>query len=253
MKGQSRLKTDVSDSDYQHFAEQFTDMVLDSKRPWLLQYLLASGFEIVPTWEELESDEFVITLREKIEADSWFWEMRIFEALMAGDREKLVPYFKKRAVDAELRSEHFDRLLAVGKSSVIKKSLNRLSKRFSFHRGPIPKLPISRYPDVYKTAEMLRPVIQKFLELSGTTSRTSSEILQFLRKDYPVPCAFLLKRIGTFERALSDPGLLSKARKRIPSRARILADAMAGTDHRVTFSTSIERVRQARRLLGSTD
>jgi len=37
-------------------------MILDPKRPWLIQYLLVKGFETVPTWEELESDEFALTI-----------------------------------------------------------------------------------------------------------------------------------------------------------------------------------------------
>jgi hypothetical protein len=249
-KRETKARLNVSDAECQHFAEQFADMILDPKRPWLIQYLLVKGFETVPTWEELESDEFALTLLNKLQDESWLWEAWFYEALQVRDREKLVPYFRKLAVDGGLKKDHFDRLLAVGKSSVIRQSLKKLGKRFSFHTGPKAKLPVWRYTEVYEVAEMLRPAIQKFLELDRSTSRTSSEVLKFLQKDYPSACGFLLKRIRTFQQALADPGLLKRAKKRIPARARILADAIAGTDYHLTFNTSIERVRQARRQSG---
>jgi hypothetical protein len=242
----------TTDAEYQRFAEQFADMILDPKRPWLIRYLLVRGFEIVPTWEELESDEFALSILNKLQEESWLWEAWFYDALRAGDRGKLVPYFKTLAIDGGLTKEHFQRLQAIGKSSVIRQSLNKLGKRFSFHRGPKPKLPVSKYREVYEVAETLRPAIETFIELTQNTGRTPSEILKFLEKDHPHACSFLLKRIRTFQQALADPGLVKRAKKRIPARARVLADAIAGTDHKLTFKTSIERVRQARRLSTET-
>jgi len=127
-----------------------------------------------------------------------------------------VPYFKKLAIDGGLSKDHFERLLAVGKSSVIRESLKKLGKRFSFHRGPKAKLPVWRYAEIHKVAEMLRPAIQKFLELDRSTSRTSSEVLKFLQKDYPSACDFLLKRIRTFQKPLLIRACSRERRREFP-------------------------------------
>jgi hypothetical protein len=227
-------------------------MILDPSRPWLIQYLLVRGFDTVPTWEELDSDEFALTVLIKLRRDSWLWEEWFCEALQARDRMKLIPHFKRLAIDGRLNRDHFKRLLAVGKSVVIRESLKKLGRRFSFHRGPKPKLPVWRYSEAYEVAEVLRPTIQSYLELTRKTSRTPTETLQFMRKDHPVACTFLLERIEIFERALADPSLLRRAKTRIPARARVLADAMAGTDYKLSFSTSRERVGEVRRTSGKT-
>jgi hypothetical protein len=237
---------------YTRFADQFTDMILDPNKEWLIEYLMARGFETVPTWEELNSDKFALSVLDKLRLGSWLVEQWLYEALRAKDREKLVPYFKNLAQSGGLAKDDLDRLLAVGKSAVLRESLKKLGASFSSHRGPQPKLPVWRYSELLKTAELLKPAIQKVLELAGTTSRTLPETLQYLQKDHSLACEFLFRHSNVLEQALVDPRLLRRAKKSIPARARVLADAMAGKDHKLTFSTSIERVRQARRLPSKT-
>jgi hypothetical protein len=149
-KHESKARLNASDTECQRFAEQFADMILDPKRPWLIQYLLVKGFETVPTWDELESDEFALTILNKLQDEPWLWETWFYEALQIRDRGKLVPYFKKLAIDTGLNKDHFERLLAVGKSSVIRQSLKKLGKRFSFHPRPKAKLPVWRYSESTK-------------------------------------------------------------------------------------------------------
>ncbi len=245
-KPKTNVRSNVSDSEYQHFAEKFTDMILDPKRSWLIEYLLARGFDRVPTWEELKSEDFAFAVRDRLRGDSWLWETSFFEALRSRDREQLVPNFKESAVKGGLTHDHLERLLAVGNTATIKDSLRKFGGRFTTQRGPKARLPVWRYSELLTIADLLRPAIQKLLGLLENTSRTVPETLQFLQKDYPAACEFLLQRTSTLQQALVDPKLLRRAKK-VASRARVLADAMAGTDHEFTFSTSIERVREARR------
>jgi hypothetical protein len=97
----------------------------------------------------------------------------------------------------------------------------------------------------------LEPAILKLLTLPKT-SRTLDEALDYLKKDHPQACEFLSRHIGQFQQAMEDPSLLNRAKKNMKGRARVLAEAMAGADHKLTFSTSRERVRRARKLADAT-
>ena len=78
-------------------------------------------------------------------------------------------------------------------------------------------------------------------ELSSQTSHTLEEILAYCRKDYPQACEFLSRNIERFQQASKDKHVMKRATKRISAKARVLADAMAGTDYDLAFSTSIKR------------
>lgn len=78
------------------------------------------------------------------------------------------------------------------------------------------------------------------------TSRTLSETLRYLEKDHPQACDFLQRHAARVQQALGDPKLLQRAKKQLSGSARVLAEALAGSDHQLTFSTSRELVRQAR-------
>ena len=98
-------------------------------------------------------------------------------------------------------------------------------------------------------ADLLRPAVTALLTQLQQTKHSVSEILEYLRKDHPEASEFLLGHVNRLQLALNDPKVLRRAQKRISARARVLADAMAGTDFGLTFSTSMERVREARRLI----
>jgi len=90
-------------------------------------------------------------------------------------------------------------------------------------------------------------------ELASPTAHTLQEILEYCRRDYTEPWKCLLLHLLRFQQALNNKGLMNRAKKRISARARVLADAMAGTDHKLAFSTSVERVREARRCARPQD
>ncbi len=224
-------------------------MILDSTQPWLFQHFIDGGFQQIPTWEDLNSGEFALDLLNVKREGGALWEPEFAEALVEEDRHKLIPWFKNHARRRKLTSDEMARLLGMGKASVLRKSLKKLGATFQFHRGAKPKLPVGEYYRVSATAQLLRPAIFKLLsELNSGTSHTVPEILQYLRKDCREACEFLLRYVDLLQQALKDPKLLRRAAKRIEARSRVLADAMAGADYELSFSTSLERVRQARRL-----
>jgi len=237
----------VGDEEYQRFAEQFVDMILDNRKPWLFQHFINGGFQTVPKREDLDSDEFARGLLWVRREGGALWEPWFADALIQADRQQLVPYFKKDAQKRKLTKDELKRLLEVGRSPVLRKSFKELARPFSSHRGAKSKLPVDKYADALKTAELLKPAIAKLLEIPETT-RTLIETLQYLQNDYSQACEFLLRYVTRLQAALNDPKLLRRAAKRIEARSRVLADAMAGSDYELSFSTSLERVRQARRL-----
>jgi hypothetical protein len=237
----------MSEAEYQLFAEQFVDMILDSRKPWVLRYLIDGGFQTVPTWEDLDSGKFALDVLHAQREGGRLWEPWLIDALVNADRPLLVPYFKKNAQRKRLPKDALMRLLEMGKSPVLKKSFKALAKPFSSHRGAKPKLPTGKYAEARETADLLEPAILKLLEIPRT-SRTLIEILQFLRKDHPKACEFLVSHVTFVQQALDDPGLLKRAKKRIKNRAGVLAAALAGADYGLSLRTSLERVRQARRV-----
>jgi len=220
-------------------------MILDGRKPWVFQHFVAGGFQNIPTREELTSGQFALdVLYVRREGGAW-WEPWLADALIQEDRQKLIPYFKKDAQRRKLTKDELARLLEVGKSSVLRNSFKELARPFSSHRGAKPKLPPGKYSEALETAELLEPAMLKLLD--PQTSHTLVETLQYLQKDHPKACEFLLRHITLLQQALNDPGLSRRATKRIGARARVLAAALAGADYGLSFSTSVERVRQARR------
>jgi hypothetical protein len=242
----AKQRSSLSDEEYHRFATQFVDMILDSRRPWVFQHVLYGGLQNAPTLNDLNSEEFVLDLVYVQREGGVLWKPWVAEALITGDRERLVQHFEKFAKRKRLTKDEQARLLEVGKPSVLRKSIKELTSRFKSHRGPKHKLPREKYAALLATADLLQPPILKLL-MVPETSRTLGETLQYLQRDHPKACELLLRHAYRLEQALNDPKLRSRAKKRISARARVLADAMAGADYDLTFRTSLERVGEARR------
>jgi hypothetical protein len=252
-KHASRPRGRVSATEYQRFAEQFVDLIVDPKRPWLVRYIVTGGLDRIPTDEEIDSGDFalrVLKCIERLERDGTeIIEASLFEALNAKDRELLVPYTRKWAQEACFSRENLRMLLKMGSSSSLKQSFKKLNSKFGFRGGGRTKITLEDFDKILNRAEQLRPAIEKILkELSSQTSHTLEEILEYCRKDYPQACDFLSLHVQRFQQAFNDRRVGNRATKRISARAGALADAMAGTDYGLAFSTSIEKVREARRF-----
>ncbi|MGA3200631.1 MAG: hypothetical protein ABSD89_14690 [Halobacteriota archaeon] len=195
----------------------------------------------------MESGGLALAILNHMERD-WLQPSWLVEALYTGDHARLVPYFRQWVAHANLTSEHLARLLKMADPSFFRQSLQQLATPFKFHRGPKPKLPVSGYSRLLEKADLLRPAVTSLLTQLQQTTHGVPKILEYLRKDHPKACEFLLDRVNRLQLALNDPKVLRRAQKRISARARVLADAMAGTDSGLTFTTSMERVGEARRL-----
>jgi hypothetical protein len=249
-KRRSDLRSTVSGAEYQHFAEQFVDLLVDPKQGWFVYYIMTGGLDDIPTEEEIDSGKFALGVLNRIDrGETQLIEVSLYEALTTGDRGALVPHTKQWAMDEALSREEMGMLLKIGRSRSLQHSFKQLKSTFRFRVGGKTKLATGQYDRILKRAEQLRPAIEKILsELTSETSHTLPEILKYCHKDYPEACDFLSRHLQLFQQAFNDKRVMNRATKRLPARARTLADAMAGTDYNLAFSTSIERVREARRI-----
>jgi hypothetical protein len=246
-KTATKPKPTPSKDEYRRFAERFVDGILDPKQPWIIQYLLVGGLDHTPTWEELQSGTFAFKVQRALRSDSFPTEEWLAEALNNRDRDPLVAHILRRCATRKFNEDEMSRILASVNPTVLRASQKKLGKNFTFYSGAKAKIPVSQYPHLIKTAEVLKPAILSFLKLPRTT-RTLSERLHYLTKDHPKACRFLTVHIDRFKEALDSSVLLQRAKKSIGGRARVLAEALAGSDYKLKFSTSRERLRKARLL-----
>ncbi|MGA2337434.1 MAG: hypothetical protein ABSG08_18845 [Terriglobales bacterium] len=232
--------------EYQRFAEQFADRILDPRQRWLIDFVMNNGFADIPTEEEITSGRFALRVLKSFRQEPWgLMEASVAEAVTKPDRNALAAWILKHTVRCRLTTDQMARLLACSNATVLRKSFKALRKTINSEPGAKPKILLEQYPVLLKTVEMLHPAILKFLAIPKT-SRTLGEALRYLKKDYPQACEFLSRHIDQFQKALHDVALRNRAKKRSEGRARVLAEAMAGADYQLTFSTSRERVRRAR-------
>ncbi len=242
-------QSSVSDVEYQRFAEQFVDLLVDPGQGWFIYYLMTGGLAHVPTEEEIESGKFALDVLNRIErGETQLIETSIYEALTTGDRQGLMPYTKEWAVRSAFSHAEMAMLLRVGRSSSLQHSFRKLKSTFRFRVGGKTKLAPGQFTKILDRAEQLRPAIEKILkEQASSTAHTLREILKYCRKDHPAACDFLSLHLQRFQQAFNHKRVMDRAKTRISARAGVLADAMAGTDYGLAFSTSIEKVGEARR------
>ena len=121
----------TADAEYQHFAEQFIDAVLDPNRPWLIEYLLKREFPPVPSEENITSGQFAIKVYEAIYFEKLgpWW---LYEAIQQRDREKLVRWAKREAKDRKLTEDEMGRQLDSTKSETLERSFKGFRALFAF-------------------------------------------------------------------------------------------------------------------------
>jgi len=185
--------------------------------------------------------------KKRLIAITELWEAWLYEAIVEGDRDKLIPYIVQRSELLEINDDEMSRLLAAVNPTVLRASQKQLEKKFSFRPGAKAKIPTSQYPHLVKVADLLQPAILSVLKLPPTT-RTISERLRYLKKDHSEACRFLTLHMDRFQEALDNDNLLERAKKSLEARARVLAEAMAGAEYELKFSISRERLRKARLL-----
>ena len=129
-------RSPATDAQYQRFAEQFLDSVLDQRRPWLFWYLWRFGFPPVPSEKNIESGDLAIKIHEALTND-WMVPEWFGEALLQRNKEQLVPWAKEEAKVRQLTPAQMARLLDSTTREALKRSLKGLVATFSFRRGPL--------------------------------------------------------------------------------------------------------------------
>jgi hypothetical protein len=99
---------------------------------------------------------------------------------------------------------------------------------FQVKKGRKAKAILADYKKIAALAEELVPVCEELLgKLEGGTKNTVREILEYVRKDHPKSCTFLLGHLPQLESALENKKFLGR-RKTLRGRARLLANGLAG-------------------------
>ena len=125
----------------------------------------------------------------------------------------------------------------------MRKGLAEVAEQFKGERGISAKIEPDEYPKIAALGDQLSPACKRILVAVAATPEVSlTEIVKDCCKDDPRACIFLLRHLERLKSALGDQELLNRARK-IDTRARLLADAMAGAEYDLTPRTSIERAR----------
>src|ERR1035441_1676821 len=156
---------ELSDGEYQRFAEQFVELLVNPKQGWLVYYIMTGGLDHIPTEEEIESGEFALRVLGRLKhGETQLIEVSLYEALTTGDREMLVPYTKQWAIRAAFSHEEMRLLLNMGTSSSLRHSFSQLKSTFKFRVGGTTKLAPGDYDRILKRADQLRPAIEKILK-----------------------------------------------------------------------------------------
>jgi hypothetical protein len=232
-----------SDAEYTKFAEKFVDLMIHPDHPWLLHYFLAGGFTVFPQ----SIQELAVDIIREAQRGEFLVLKELADAAEARDRRRLIPLVKSSLVDTNPSSKSMDAILRALRPSALRGAIRELECIFKLQRGPNPKIPIHKYPELATRSDMLKPIIERLLlELKSATKVPISEFLKLWKIDHPEGCNFLLCHLSRLQQAMADPSLLKRGTK-IKSRARVLADALAGTEYKLTFRTSLDRTAAARR------
>jgi hypothetical protein len=107
---------------------------------------------------------------------------------------------------------------------------------------------IGNYPELAARGTQLEPLVFKVIAVrSAGTRKSIRDILDFHKDDFPAAYEYLVTHIEQFEAALDDKRILELGKKPT-TRAKAIADAMAGTEHGYDLRTSYEYARQGRRM-----
>jgi hypothetical protein len=175
--------------------------------------------------------------------------VRLKLALERKDRKKLTAIVKEDFLKNPIPPGKERALMQVFEPRIWRKGLVEAANQLKGKPGATPLVSPADYPKLASCADGLRPIIQKLLnERDDGNPRTVGECLEFWRRKYPEPCQFLLRNADKLTELLNAKRL-PKSAKKLETQAHVIADALAGCEEGLKFSTSIERVRQGRRMV----
>ncbi len=246
----------LSEKESEQLAEKVYDKIIGPSLPmkwhqWVIQRRM-DQFDRIGIFAfppiVIVNNEPVYPIRALIEDKHRAIDREYAESMRKLERKELVPLLKALFIREGYTLEHKEELFS-GHASHYWWQIMEEVEKFVFHtrKGRKPKAALSDYKKIAALAEELVPVCEKLLgELESETKHTIGEILEFLRKDYPKPCAFLLAHLPALESALVNKKFMER-RKTLRGRARHLAYGLAGTDYGLSLSTSASIAAQGKR------
>jgi hypothetical protein len=233
----------LTEAECKELAENFADMILDPSTPWVRTSIL-TGLQLPETSKE-------VARRSGFPAGIFDSPAcKVFaDALERMDRNRLGEILMSELLRDPPTKEQAEGILKLGDPSLMRGALREAERMFQGKRGRKPKIAKRDYPKLAERASTLRPIILKLLAAIRSDSRSSiRDLLESWKAECPEACTFLLHHLGRLELALKDQRLRARA-SGLEARAGVLAEALAGADYKLRFSTSIERTREGRRMM----
>jgi hypothetical protein len=170
------------------------------------------------------------------------------ESMRKLKKKEIVPLLTSYFLREEYTEKHREELFSGHASQYWWQIMEEIEKFvFSTKKGRKARAELKDYGRIAQRAEELVPVCEELLgKVDGKTKNTAKEILEFLKKDHPEPCEFLLTHLSHLESALSNENFLGR-RRTLSGRARLLAYGMAGADFGYELSTSAAIAAQGKR------
>ena len=117
---------------------------------------------------------------------------------------------------------------------------------FEVRAGRKAKARLEDYQNIAAAGESLFPTCLKLVEeLERKTNNSATKILEYLEADYPAQSKYLQDHLSQLDAALKDNRLWIRGKKP-HTRARLLADGLAGAALDLSFWTSVTFARQSR-------
>lgn len=240
----ARDPTKLSEEEFKQLAERLVDYLLGSSGAPLRQ-----GFATAqrnPALLKLAAEALGFPQR----ARDTRWLIEFGNALARKKRSRLLILINEAFVKDPPTFEQAQRLRRLDPRALWRTGLLEVAEAFKGLRGIPARIKPSEYPAIAALGDRLTPACKKILvDYESNPNRSLATIVENCRKEVGEAGTFFLRHMERLKSALEDQELLNRARK-IDTRARLLADAMAGAEFDLTLRTSIERARTGRRGRG---
>ncbi len=238
--------TQLTEGELQQLAVHVVDYLLSSSAA-----ALREGFSAVrrnPALLKVAAES--LGFRQRARDTRWLSEFG--NALARKNRHKLLILITEAFRKDPPSFDQAQRLRRLDPRAIWRKGLLEAAELFKGAPGIPTRIEPSEYPEIAALGDRLTSTCKKVLvALEATPNRSLTAIVEECGEEYTEAGAFLLRHLERLKSALKDPELLNRAKK-IDTRARLLADAMAGAEYGLTLRTSIERARTGRRVKGGT-
>lgn len=235
----------LSPVECEEFAEAYVDKILDPSFGPLRPAMIT----VINDPERLKAVAGYMGLPMPTTSPDPAWRQDFATAMQKMDRERLIVLIKTWCLKSPPKTAEADFVAKTDFGALIREAYKQASHEFPAKRGAKAKIAGREYPKIAKLAEKLYPVcLTVVTELRTRKNPSVQESLERCKREFPEECAFLLAHLPSFDSALSDEGLRQRA-KGTESFARLVADGIAGADYELEPRTSIERVREGRRIL----